>query len=131
MYVPITMITTGILGLLFLWHASRIIKVRASLKLGLGDGGEESMVRKIRTHANFAEYTPLLLVMLLLLEIANLPAALLWGFAALIIGGRMVHAYGMLPVGGIMWARTAGMVATLTALGLGSVGLILRGLGIV
>ncbi len=76
MYVPITMITTGILGLLFLWHASRIIKVRASLKLGLGDGGEESMVRKIRTHPNFAEYTPLPLVVLLLLQIANLPAAL-------------------------------------------------------
>ena len=39
---------------------------RQKRRLSLGDGGVQEMTRLIRGHANFAEYVPLVLVLLIL-----------------------------------------------------------------
>ncbi|MCU0678387.1 MAG: MAPEG family protein [Candidatus Pacebacteria bacterium] len=129
--VPITFITTGILGLLYLLHTVRVISARsADDGPALGDGGSEAMERKIRTHGNFAEYIPFLLFVLFLLETVGVAQGLLIAYAVLLVLGRVIHAYGLLPIGGVLWARIVGMVMTITVLGLGSVGLLVMGLSV-
>jgi uncharacterized protein len=129
--LPITFITTGILGLLFLVHTIRVIAARgAENGPALGDGGSEAMERKIRTHGNFAEYVPLLIIILFLLESVGVGTLYLVCYAAMVVLGRVIHAYGLLPVGGVLAARIIGMMLTMTALGFGSIGLILLSLGV-
>ncbi|MFM2424226.1 MAG: hypothetical protein RLZZ70_617 [Candidatus Parcubacteria bacterium] len=129
--LPITFITTGILGLLFLVHTIRVISARsAEGGPALGDGGSEAVERKIRTHGNFAEYIPFLLFVLFLLESVGVATLYLVVYATMLVLGRVIHAYGLLPVGGILWARIVGMIFTMTALALGSLGLILLATGV-
>jgi hypothetical protein len=126
--LPITFITTGILGFLYLIHTVRVISARsADGGPALGAGGSEAIERKIRTHANFAEYIPLLLFILFLLESHGIANKYLLVYASLLIIGRIIHAYGLLPVGGILWARIVGMIMTITALVLGCATLLLLG----
>ncbi len=68
----------------------------AQKQLQPGDMGDAVLTRAIRAHANFAEYAPL--VMLMLLAMALLGAPPLWlhvvggGFTA----GRVAHVFGMM-----------------------------------
>ena len=125
MEIPITLLSTGILGILFFIHSLRTIKGRSITKTSLGDGGDELMTRRIRIHGNFAEYIPLLLIILLLLEVSKVGIVLLVTFAASIILGRLLHFYGLYSKETPFWARIAGMQLTLWPLLLGSVYLIL------
>ena len=125
MEIPITLLSTGILGILFFIHSLRTIKGRSITETSLGDGGDELMTRRIRIHGNFAEYIPLLLIILLLLEVSKVGIVLLVTFAASIILGRLLHFYGLYSKETPFWARIAGMQLTLWPLLLGSVYLIL------
>lgn len=127
MEIPITIVTTGVLGLMFLVHTVRVIMARSATEVSLGDGGNQTTLRLIRTHGNFAEYIPLLLIILLLLEVQGVSAIILQMYAGVVICGRFLHAYGI--VQNVFWARVVGMIGTMTALGLGSIGIILLGLG--
>ena len=96
-------------------------------KTNLGDGGHELLIRRIRIHANFAEYIPLLLFILFLLETNKVNALLLGVYALMIIVGRLFHFYGMFSKETPGWARVLGMQFTLWPLVLGSSYLIYLG----
>jgi uncharacterized protein len=127
MEIPITLITSGILGLLFLVHSIRTINGRRSTHTNLGDGGNEFMFRRIRIHANFAEYIPLLLFFLLLLEI-NTVGHFLIAFSFIIVAGRLLHFYGLFSKETPGWARVLGIHFTLWPLMLGSMYLLYLGI---
>ncbi len=128
MDIPITLLTTGILGLLFFVHSLRTIQGRSLTKTNLGDGGNELMTRRIRIHGNFAEYIPLLLLILFLLETSGGLMLFLIGFAVCIVSGRVLHFYGLYSKETPLWARVVGMQLTLWPLILGSVYLLYLGL---
>lgn len=97
MSYSVTMFYAGLLGLVFLALSLQVVRLRRSLKVGLGSGGHETLDRAMRAHGNFAEYVPLALLLLLLVESATatspwiahvlgivlLIARLLHGFAGL------------------------------------------------
>lgn len=120
MEIPITLITTGILGLLFFTHSLRTIQGRALTKTNLGDGGNDALTRRIRIHANFAEYIPLLLFIQLLLEMKGAPSVFLIGFGLALVIGRLLHFYGLYSKETPGWARVWGMQLTLWPLVTGS-----------
>jgi hypothetical protein len=128
MEIPITIVTTGVLGIIFFVHSLRTIKARAVTKTSLGDGGNDVMARRIRIHGNFAEYVPLLMVILLLLEVSQIPSLVLIGFASAVVAGRGLHCYGLYSPETPMWARVIGMQLTLWPLLLGSITLLYVGL---
>lgn len=128
METPITLITSGILGLLFFIHSTRTINGRRLTRTNLGDGGNELMQRRIRIHANFAEYIPLLLFFLLLLEINEVALFILIIFSLLIIAGRLLHFYGLFSEETPGWARVLGIHFTLWPLLLGSMYLVYLGM---
>lgn len=127
MEITITAITGGILGLIFFFHSLRTIRGRMVTKTNLGDGGHDLMTRRIRIHGNFAEYVPLLLIMLFLLENSGTNTIFVSVFALLVIVGRLLHFYGLYSNETPGLARVLGMQFTLWPLLLGSIYLLYVG----
>jgi hypothetical protein len=124
-----TLITTGILGLLLLFLSSCVIAGRVKFKIGLGDGGNETMRRRIRAQANFVEYVPVALILLMLVESSAIgPAWLPAALGATLVVARIWHAQGLFSssttsAGRFMGTNLTGLVilaGALAALGRGA-----------
>lgn len=108
MIMPISLTIAGAAAILHVWLSLRVSRLRRPLKVGVGDGGNEILLRRMRAHGNFAENMPLFLILLVLLEFATGGNLWLWGAAILFVLARIAHAFGMdraganaLRVGGI------------------------------
>lgn len=93
--LPITLILAGALALVNIWLSVRVGQVRRSEKVGLGDGGSDRVLRRMRAHANFAENAPIVLLLVLLLEFAAGTSVWLWVAAGLFLLARIAHGLGM------------------------------------
>lgn len=120
----ITSLFTAVLALIFFAHSLRVILARGTTKTNLGDGGNDVMFRRIRIHGNFAEYAPILIIILGLLEYAGANQSLLITYALIVVLGRLLHAYGLWSAETPGWARILGMQLTLWPLLLGALGLL-------
>ena len=121
--LPITLTTAGALGLVGLILALRVSMGRGKHEITMGDGGNPDMIVRMRTHANFVEYVPLILVFLGLLELAGANHTALIVGAAVLFVARIFHAIGM---AGPMALRVTGAMATYLLLAAGSIyGLVL------
>lgn len=100
--------------------SARVTLLRRSTGVSIGNGGDENLVRAIRIHANFAEYVPLLLFILWMLEYNVASTGPLWLFGIVIVVGRVLHVYGMWSKETPGWARIAGMTCTHGLLVIGS-----------
>ena len=70
----ITPLYAALAAVILIVLALRVIGARRSRRVAIGDGADEDLARRIRAHGNFAEYTPLALVLILLLELGRAPA---------------------------------------------------------
>ncbi|HEY0625656.1 MAG TPA: MAPEG family protein [Allosphingosinicella sp.] len=115
---PLTLLMAGASALISIWLGFRVSQMRLRARVSMGDGGNEAMVRRMRTHANFAEYTPFFLILLGLVEAAIGAQAWLWAVAILFIVARLAHPFGMeRPAPNVL--RAGSMVVTwLVLLGL-------------
>ncbi len=69
--------------------SARVIQKRD--KVSLGDGGDPHLLRRIRGHANFAEYVPLILLMIGMLELGGMRAWVLHLLGATLLLARVLH----------------------------------------
>lgn len=92
--LTVTALYSGSLALWFLVLSARVV-ARRRAGIYLGDGGDKSMQRLVRGHANFAEYVPLALIMLAVLELAGTPLYLLHGLGLALLAGRLLHGYAL------------------------------------
>jgi hypothetical protein len=90
-----TLATGGALGLVYVVLSFRVIGGRWRHRVSLGDGGNAAMQRRIRAHANFAEYVPLLLLLMALLELAGASRGALVPCGIALVVGRVLHAIGI------------------------------------
>ena len=95
MIMPISLTIAGAAAILHVWLSLRVSRLRRPLKVGVGDGGNEVLLRRMRAHGNFAENMPLFLILLALLELATGGDLWLWGAAILFILARIAHVFGM------------------------------------
>ncbi len=93
--LPITLGTASILTLVCIVLVARVGQARAVHKVSLGDGGAQDLIVRIRTHANFVEFVPLLLIVMGLLEMGGANRMFLAAFGGLLILFRIFHAIGM------------------------------------
>jgi len=93
--LPITLTIAGAAAILLVWLAARVSRLRRHYKIGLGDNGNEALLRRIRAHANYAENMPVFLILLALLELAGANRWALWAAGIAFILARIVHAFGM------------------------------------
>ncbi len=112
--MTLTPIYAGLLTLLYVGLSFRVIGRRRAQKISLGDGDDADMQRRIRVHGNFAEYVPLTLILMALIELQDKPDLLVHVIALLIIIGRLLHVIGVSAA--VFPARVLGMVLTFAAL---------------
>jgi uncharacterized membrane protein YecN with MAPEG domain len=115
--MPITALYAGLLVPLFVLLSVRVIGLRRDARVSMGDGGDAALLKRMRVHANFAEYVPLALLLMLLAESLKTNPVLLHGLGIALLGGRLAHAGGMSPAKQIMPLRVAGVALTFTVLG--------------
>jgi uncharacterized protein len=114
--MPITPFYAALLALLFFVLSVRTLRLRRKLRIAVGDGGSEQMLRAMRVHSNFAEYVPLALLLNLMLESAGMPGVLVHALCFCLLMGRISHAYGVSAVAENYRYRVFGMGMTFTAL---------------
>lgn len=102
----------SLLALLYLALTFRTIALRARLRVTLGDGGDKALERAIRAHANFAEYVPIGLVLLILVEGIGTRPMMVHALGIALLSGRLLHALGVSRLREPLPLRMAGMVLT-------------------
>jgi uncharacterized protein len=112
----ITLLFASLHALLMLVLLARISRHRHGHRIGLGDGGDAMLARKIRVHGNFVEHAPFALLLLALLELAGLDASWLWTLGGVLLLGRVLHAVGLSRSGGYSFGRFFGTAMTWLAL---------------
>lgn len=109
--LPITLTIAGAAAILHIWLSLRVSALRRPLKIGVGDGGNEMLLKRMRAHANFAENMPIFLILLGLVELAAGASLWLWGAGIVFILARISHALGMDRPGANL-LRVAGIALT-------------------
>ena len=112
MNIPVTTILASVLAVVFLVLSLRVIRLRVEKKVAHGDGGDEELRRAIRGHANWAEYAPIGILLVLIAELQSVNMILLAVLAAAFALGRSFHAYGFAFTAGNVFLRVRGMQLT-------------------
>lgn len=126
MNLTITSFYAAILALIYVVLAILVIRQRFKCRVGLGTGKEPQLLQTVRMHGNFAEYVPLLLILVALLELQQSPAWQLHLVAGLTLAGRVLHAVGLWQSSGTSVPRFVGMLSTFAALIVGAVFLLMK-----
>ncbi|MBN9525273.1 MAG: MAPEG family protein [Alphaproteobacteria bacterium] len=111
--VATTALYGGILGLIYLVLTINVIRYRFTLKVDLGDGGQEPLNLAIRAHANFAEYVPLILLLIGLCEALLTRQLIIHLLGGGLVLARVLHGWGLARSGGGSPGRMIGMVLTM------------------
>lgn len=113
----ITPLYAGLLAIWYLVLSARVVGGRRSGKINLGDGGDERMQHLIRGHANFGEYVPLILVLMVMLEVsASTPVWLLHVLGITLLVARLLHGVAFSFAESFFFGRFWGTVLTFVLL---------------
>jgi len=119
--MAITAFYAALLGLFFVFLSFRVIGWRRLKSVELGHGEDSQLLRRMRVHANFAEYVPFTLLLMAIAESMTAPRPLIHIAGLILIGGRLMHAYGLSQTPHILRLRVGGMILTFTALALSAI----------
>jgi len=86
----VTPLYAGLLALWFVLLSVRVVNLRRRGIL-FGDNGEVDVIRVVRAQANFAEYVPLALLLMGLLEISRYSIYLLHALGLVLLVARLLH----------------------------------------
>lgn len=95
MILPVTLTIAGAAAILNFWLALRIVTLRIKAKVLIGDGGNALLTARMRAQVNFAEYTPIILILIGLIELARGTSNWLWAAGIVYLLGRILHPFGM------------------------------------
>jgi len=123
----VTPFYAGLLGLWFFVLSLRVSQHRWG-QSSLGDGGDARLVRVVRGHGNFAEYTPFILLMMVMLEIDHTSIYILHGLGIALLVARLLHGYALSFTQRWRFGRFWGAALTYTVLAIAAVLCILKGL---
>jgi len=112
----VTPLYAGILAMLFLVLSARVVAVRS--RVSLGDGGDPLVLRRMRGHANFAEYVPLILVMMAMLELGHASIYVLHGLGIALVIARLLHGYALSFTQKFKFGRFWGTALTFGVMGI-------------
>jgi uncharacterized membrane protein YecN with MAPEG domain len=93
--LPVSLTFAGAYALIAVWLGIRVVILRVKGKVEMGDGGHPQVLSRMRAHANFIEYTPFVLILIVVLEIAGASRDWLWGIGIVYAIARVVHPFGM------------------------------------
>ena len=106
----------GLNGLIALVLAFLVLRQRRRFRVGIGSGGHPALEQAMRAQANFVEYAPLILLLLLFLALTGLATAWLHALGVALTLGRALHAWGLSTKPGWSPGRFFGTALTLLTL---------------
>ncbi|SOH94440.1 hypothetical protein SAMN06273572_104139 [Monaibacterium marinum] len=109
---------------ILIWLAVNVMKRRGAGKVSVGDGGYAPLIRAIRGQANFVEYVPMALIMLMIMALQGAPAMAIHIAGIVLTIGRLLHAMHFIAEDAPGWQRMVGTLATLIVLVFTAIGLI-------
>jgi len=112
----ITGIYAALGTLLVVILALRVVLYRFRHKIGLGDGDDRELRKRIRAHGNCIEYLPLGLLLLLLLDLNQTAPPVLHACGITLLLARSAHAWGVSRHSGVSRGRFLGTVLTMGVL---------------
>lgn len=124
MTLAVTAIYASLLTLLYIALTARVITYRRENRLSLGDQGDTVLQKRMRAHGNFAEYAPLGVLLLALVEAQGTPGFAVHLLGLMLLVGRLAHATYFILSTQEMRLRVIGMVLTLTMLLVSALGLL-------
>jgi uncharacterized membrane protein YecN with MAPEG domain len=117
MHLPaITATYLAVLALLYAALGLRVSRLRRRNRAGFGDGDNAELRSAIRAHAHFAEYVPIIVLMVALLEASGLSALIVHLLMAALLVARVLHPIGMYANSGTLrfrLGRVGGMALTI------------------
>lgn len=120
----ITPVYAALITLIYFTLSWRVISYRRANLLSLGDSGDKNLLKRMRTQANCAEYAPLGLILILLVELQGAPGIAVHGLGLLLLAGRVIHPLGFAVTPQKIILRQIGMALTFTCLLLAALGLL-------
>jgi uncharacterized membrane protein YecN with MAPEG domain len=90
-----TALYAGLFGLAYSVLSWRVSSMRMTKKIPIFDGGDLEMGRTIRVHANFIEYVPIFLIMLMSYEMLGGSHTMAYLYGLVFLVGRILHSYGL------------------------------------
>jgi hypothetical protein len=118
---PVSFFYAGLLGLLLIALSATVVLARRRFRVRLGTGSDPAMEQAVRVQANFTEYVPFAVVLLIVAEITGLPDLAVHAAGVVLVASRLVHAWGLSHSPGLTFGRfygTAGTWLVITALSL-------------
>jgi len=109
----VVLLYAALLAFVFVALSVRTLLMRRKLQIAIGDAGNQSMLRAIRAHSNFAEYVPLSLLLILFVEASGANPLFVHALGASVVAGRMSHAFGVSQIKEQYAFRVLGMALTL------------------
>ncbi len=113
--LPVTAVFIAIFALLQIPITVAVGLYRAKTGIQFLDGGDRSLMQRMRAHANFTETVPMSLLAMAAAELGHAPHALLWSVGAVLLAGRVMH-YVTLVTSGFGPGRAIGMLMTMAPL---------------
>jgi uncharacterized membrane protein YecN with MAPEG domain len=101
-----------LLALVFVALSVRTLLLRRKHQIGVGNGGNIHLSRAARAHANFAEYVPISLILIYLLEQSGGSGIRIHLVCIALVLGRVIHAFGISREPENIRLRVIGMALT-------------------
>lgn len=114
--LAITPIYAALIAFLYVWLSVNVILCRRREKISVGDHSNAAMIKAMRTHSNCAEYAPIALLLIALVELQGAGGWLVNLLGLMLLAGRVAHAYGFGRVPQIVILRQIGMLLTFAAI---------------
>lgn len=93
MSLATTALFAGLNALILFWLAIETIKRRRSQKISVLDGGDARMAELMRAHANAAEFIPIFLICMAVVESLGAPWFVLFALGIAFTAGRALHGF--------------------------------------
>ena len=94
-YPNIVTLYAALLGLFYIYLTAMVIRGRWVHKVPIGEGKNAEIKKPVRVHANFNEYVPMALILMVLVEVKGAQAGFMHALGISLLFGRFLHAYGL------------------------------------
>ena len=116
----------AVFAFVYILLSARVIRARRHARISIGTKGDIGLERKVRVHANFAEYVPFALLLATFVEMQNGPVWLVHLACSTLLAGRLIHAFGVSQERENFRLRVAGMATTFAAIAATALALLVR-----
>lgn len=95
-YPTLTATYAAVLAVVYVLLSAWVVRGRFAFRVLHGDGGNSDMLRRMRAHANFAEYVPFALLLIAFVEMRGASPSTMHLLLAPLAAARIAHPIGMM-----------------------------------